>query len=404
MNALEWFEFIASYAIQVIFVIAIAAALDRWTTAATVKARVWNSCFLSLLVMIAIGLLLPRLHLFHPWSALQPQALLMVAQIESVLGAFLLVVWATGSAVMLIRWVMRFMIMQRFIGSCAPLEISEHALLSDSVPTELQTLGKHKVEFRVCPDEFAPFCYQFHQPIVFLPRTLLEGDPQTLGHVLYHELTHLHTQHPMQLFCQKLVQCLLWFHPLVWMSSNRAGLIREFVCDDASALHAASTTAYLKALITVAERTIKRQEGTLAITQSKGELLTRVRRLATATPSRSSGNGTLAISFVLIAAALSSQIWIPTNPLASDRSGWSPWPSWSAEALHAVNVPVRDYEIFEHGNQLHEWIEEASESEARSRIARIRSSSPSHAETASASPKPIHAPIIPSDSSQLQQP
>jgi beta-lactamase regulating signal transducer with metallopeptidase domain len=364
MNALEWFEFIASYGIQVVFVIAIAAGLDRWTTSASVKARIWNTCFVSLLGMVAIGLLLPRLQLFHPWSALQPKALLMVAQIESVLGATLLAVWAFGTAVMLIRWTIRFVIMQRFIGSRPLLTASEQTMLSDCIPSELLSVGKRAVEFRVCPEDFAPFCYQFHQPIVFLPSSLLKSDSETLGHVLYHELIHLHTQHPLQLFCQKFVQCLLWFHPLVWMSSNRAGLIREFVCDDASALHAQSTTAYLKALITVAEETLKRTEGTLAIGQSKGELLTRVRRLSDTSPSQSAGNGYAAITVLVIAGLLGSQIWLPTNPLSSQRSDWSPWPSWSAEALHALNMTVRDYEIFQHGNQLHEWIEVANEESA----------------------------------------
>ena len=357
MNALQWFEFIASYAIQVVLVVAIAATLDRWTTSPSVKARLWNTCFLSLLGMIAIGLLLPRLHLFHPWSALQPTSLLMVAQVESVLGASLLAIWAFGSSVMLMRWVMRFMILRRFVQSCPRLSVSQSESLAQAIPAELLTVGNRRVEFRVCPEEFAPFCYQFHEPIVFLPSSLLASDPEVLGHVVHHELTHLHTNHPMQLFCQKFVQCLLWFHPLVWMSSHRASLTREFVCDQASALYAGSTTAYLKALVAVAEGTLKRQEGTLTISHSKRDLLTRVRQLAQSSPPETLAKGHGAIAIVVIAALLCSQLWLPTNPLSSNRSSWSPWPSWSAEALHVLNVSARDYEVFSHGNQLHEWME-----------------------------------------------
>ena len=361
MNALQWFEFITSYAIQVVLVVAIAAALDRWTSSPSVKARLWNACFVSLLGMVAIGLLLPRLHLFHPWSALQPASLLMVAQVESVLGACLLAVWVFGSAVMLIRWAMRFMILHRFVRSCPRLTAPQSESLSQRIPAELLTVGNRKVEFRVCPDVFAPFCYQFHQPTVFLPDSLLESDPEIVCNVLHHELTHLHTNHPMQLFCQKLVQCVLWFHPLVWMSSHRASLTREFVCDEASAHYAGSRTAYLKALVSVAEETLKRQEGTLAISHSKKDLLARVRRLAHSSPSDSLAKGHGAVGLVVITALLCSQLSLPTNPLSSNRTPWSPWPSWSAEALHTVNVSVRDYEVFSHGNQLHEWIEVSSE-------------------------------------------
>ena len=377
MSALQWFEFIASCAIQVVLVVTIAATLDRWTVSPSVKARLWNTCFLSLLGMMAIGLLLPRLHLFHPWSAFQPTSLLMVAQVESVLGACMLVTWTFGSAVMLIRWAMRFTILHRFVQSCPRLSAPQSEALVRRIPAELLTVGNRRVEFRVCPEEFAPFCYQFHRPIVFLPGNLLESDREILANVVYHELTHLHTNHPMQLFCQKLVQCLLWFHPLVWMSSYRASLTREFVCDEASARFAGSTTAYLKALVAVAKETLRRQEGTLAISHTKKDLLMRVSRLSRSLPSASTAKGHGAIGIVVIAALLCAQLWLPTNPLASHRSSWSPWPTWSAEALHAVNVSARDYEVFSRGNQLHEWIEDSNEPESLIIDPRFRKDKPS---------------------------
>jgi beta-lactamase regulating signal transducer with metallopeptidase domain len=272
---------------------------------------------------------------------------------------------------MLIRWMMRFVILSRFIQTCPGLSAKQTETLTRRIPAELLTVGGRKVEFRICSDEFAPFCYQFHQPIVFLPKGLLESEPEVHGSVLHHELTHLHTNHPMQLFLQKLVQCLLWFHPLVWMSAHRAYLTREFVCDEASANFAGSTTAYLKALVTVAEDMLKQQEGTLAISHSKRDLLARVRRLAKPCQPDSPAKSYGSTAMVMVTGLLCSQLWLPINPLSSDRSAWSPWPSWSAEALHAMNVSVRDYEVFSHGNQLHEWIDASIKFESQSPDPRI---------------------------------
>lgn len=363
MNALHWFEFLASYAIQVGLVIAIAATLDRWCLAANFKSQVWNACFLSVLGLVVVGLLLPRLQLVHPWSTLQPKSLLMVAQIEVVLGVSMLMVWVLGLAVMLTRWGIRCAMMHRFARDCVSLTESQFQFVKDCTPQDMLSIGNRPVEFRICPEEFGPFCYQLHQPYVFLPGSFLSGDSEFLRLVLYHELTHLNTQHPLQLFCQKLVQCLLWFHPLVWICSHRAALVREFVCDDATASQAQSTAAYVKALVKVAEGSLNRQDGTLAIGNTKGELLTRAQRLIR-NPSRidsevgpDASRGNRAVIWMLIATLLCSQLWLPTNPLASQRSSWSPWPTWSAEALHAVNVTVRDFETFQHGRQIHEWIE-----------------------------------------------
>jgi hypothetical protein len=54
------------------------------------------------------------------------------------------------------------------------------------------------------------------------------------------------------------------------------------------------------------------------------------------------------IIYLFVAAAICSLIWLPVNPNASRRAGWSPWPTWSADALDATGVTVRDYEIDGH--------------------------------------------------------
>jgi len=214
------------------------------------------------------------------------------------------------------------------------------------------------VDYRISPENFGPFCYQFHRPIIGLPDSLFQGQGNTLQHVVQHELTHLRTNHPLQLFLQRIVQTLLWFHPLVWISSRRAGLVREFVCDDVSTRQSGSTPAYLRALVAVIEERAAPPSSTLAIGRSGVELTTRARRLANqldAGPSQRSWGYVVAL---MVGALICSQLWLPTNPLASARSRWSPWPTWSAATLFVFDLPVRDFEHFDHRPEFHEWLED----------------------------------------------
>jgi hypothetical protein len=66
---------------------------------------------------------------------------------------------------------------------------------------------------------------------------------------------------------------------------------------------------------------------------------------------------------LLLTTLACSQLWLPTSPLASSRSRWSPWPTWTATTLHAFDISVRDYERFDQAAQLHNWIEDANESQ-----------------------------------------
>ncbi len=358
MNTLQWLQLILSYIMQASLVIGVAWALECRTHAARTKTRIWTGCFISLLGLLVIGLLLPRLQWVHPWSQLGPRELLVVAGAEHVLGRSLLAVWFLGFLVMLSRWVIQFVGLRRFMASCTELGHEKERALRMMARRELLQPNGRPVTFRISPEEIGPFCYQFHQPIVFLPKSLVDGDKVELQHVLHHELTHLQTQHPMQLFSQKLVQALLWFHPLVWISGRRASLVREFVCDDAATSGGASTASYLRTLLRIVEDRSTPQRSTLAMGRSPSELKVRARRLVSAPATDVSRWGGLASVGVFVGAVLASQVWLPTNPLSSPQTRYSPWPSWSANTLHTFGVSARDFEHFDAHLQMHELFED----------------------------------------------
>lgn len=50
--------------------------------------------------------------------------------------------------------------------------------------------------------------------------------------VLLHEVTHAKRRDNLLRLVHELVQCLLWFHPLVWLVGARLALYRELSCDE----------------------------------------------------------------------------------------------------------------------------------------------------------------------------
>jgi beta-lactamase regulating signal transducer with metallopeptidase domain len=58
--------------------------------------------------------------------------------------------------------------------------------------------------------------------------------PPEFAAVLRHELTHAKRRDNLLQLGYELVLCLLWFHPLLWLSGGRLALYRELSCDDAA--------------------------------------------------------------------------------------------------------------------------------------------------------------------------
>lgn len=65
----------------------------------------------------------------------------------------------------------------------------------------------------------------------------------------------------------------------------------------------------------------------------------------------------LSIAAQAALAVLAMSVSVPIDVTASPRSAWSPWPAWSAAALHDVGVTVRDYEVYDRRLEVQDLIE-----------------------------------------------
>jgi beta-lactamase regulating signal transducer with metallopeptidase domain len=206
-----------------------------------------------------------------------------------------------------------------------------------------------------------PYCQQLHRPTIVLPRFLLAGEKEDLGNVLLHEMEHLKTNHPLQLFLQQLAQVLCWFHPTVWNAAWHASLAREFTCDDAAAAQGSNCAAYLRTLLHIAERCERNNHASaIGFSRTPSEIVLRAQRLVKLANGAENGDQRglfgrkTATVVLLVIGCILSQLWLPSDPLASRRSIYSPWPTWTAEVLHCFGYNCRDYEQFDGRVQIHE--------------------------------------------------
>jgi bla regulator protein BlaR1 len=364
MTANQWLEVLTSFALQVLLVIAACKLLERAVARSSDRCAIWNVCFLSVLLLGCVALFLPRLHLIQPWSRLQPHTLLTVTAVHAVVGKIVLAVWCIGATVSLVRWIERGFKLNRTLRRCERLSKHEVQTLLGTTKT---TWDGKTLAVLVSDDADGPFCWQFHQPTIVLPRFLLEGSRDDLRHVLLHELEHLETNHPLQLFVQHLAQVVCWFHPAVWNAAQSASLVREFTCDEAAAAYGADSAAYLRTLLRIAERFEQKQNSSaIGFVRSPSEIVLRARRLVELATNSQQAVGRLKIgrklatAIVLTIVGLVSLLSIPSDPLASSRSNWSPWPKWTAKSLHCFGYTLRDYEEFDRHTQVFELEREAS--------------------------------------------
>src|SRR3954471_22636089 len=274
MTATQWLEGVASYSLQVLVVVAACTFLERAVAKTSDRCGIWSTCFLSILFLGCSALILPRLHLIQPWSQLEPHTVVTVSAAQNILGRLLLAVWCLGSSVAMIRWIIRGQRLRRALSKCQRLPAKDVRLLlgqTNVVPT-----GDQLPEVLVSDEADGPFCWQLHRPTIVIPRFLLEGRNEDLRHVLLHELEHLATNHPLQLFCQHILQVTCWFHPAVWTAASRASLMREFTCDEAAANSGADSAAYLRTLLRIAERCERNQSASaIAFGRTSSEIVLR---------------------------------------------------------------------------------------------------------------------------------
>lgn len=368
MTATQFLELIASVSLQAVVVVAATYWLGRVTDNERIRCRLWTVCYSLLLLLVVNAAVLPHVRLLQPIRPLTRPLAAEIVSLELQLGAILFWGWILGAAGSLTLLGYRVLQAERFLRTCRAIDpdvVSLTVATGEAADGQTPTIDRRAVKLVSTAVAAPPFCWQFHQPYIVIPDNMLTYEQDGLKFILRHELAHLRTGHPLQLFLQRLVEILFWFHPVVWWASREWSMAREFQCDDEAVESRGDIVQYLKTLLTIVEQTAREERplATLAFVRNRCEMAERSRRLVRLaqqdTPATSSENSTPHAGFataLLLTAGLANVllVWLPVNVLASPESHCSPWPTWSARVLNDFGIKARDFEVYDHRYALHE--------------------------------------------------
>lgn len=354
MHSVLFLERAVSVSLHAGLIVALTHWLCRVATDERSRCRLWFVCTLLLLGDVLAALLLPQARLLHPWATVSPATVSSLFVVERQIGWTLGIIWLTGvlGAAGLFAW--RTARMIGFLRTCHPLDEQLLPPLDSEQQSEKRTAGTPLV--LSSPEVPAPFCWQFHRPCIVLPQDVLQLDDRSLRFILRHESEHLRTGHPAQLFLQRLAEFLFWFHPMVWWASRQAALSREFLCDEAAIRDRCDIAAYLRTLLALVERLEStRETGGVALSfggrahmlAARSERLVRLAGDNHRSKQRGGLRSRLCLTLLGFLLPGTLLVSVPVNVTASPRSIWSPWPHWSAVALHDFGISVRDFEAYD---------------------------------------------------------
>ena len=107
-----------------------------------------------------------------------------------------------------------------------------------------------------------PMVAGFLRPVVLLPTSFVTGlTPAEIESVLRHELAHLHRYDHILIVLQRLIESILFFHPVTWYLSRRIHEEREHCCDELAVATGVSRIEYASALLKVAEFSLASRGG-----------------------------------------------------------------------------------------------------------------------------------------------
>ena len=112
-----------------------------------------------------------------------------------------------------------------------------------------------------------PVALGVHNRTILIPSRILANAPTTdIDAILLHEMAHFARFDCEWQWVQRIVEAILWFHPLSWIARGRISFIRERSCDD-FAFHAiGDREAYTKTLLDVATGLARRRALGLGLT------------------------------------------------------------------------------------------------------------------------------------------
>lgn len=177
--------------------------------------------------------------------------------------------WGTGFLLMLIRL------------AVGGVKLRHLLRTAEAAPDTMgfDTGGRRRIDLRLSSKVDCPVCFGLLRPVILMPKKMYDdARPNDLRMILHHELAHIERKDCWINLFQRLVEVVLFFHPLVWYASFQLTQQREELCDQHVIAGGASPENYVELLGRIAREGFEKR--TLqAVALFEGRLLSRVQSL-----------------------------------------------------------------------------------------------------------------------------
>jgi beta-lactamase regulating signal transducer with metallopeptidase domain/tetratricopeptide (TPR) repeat protein len=135
------------------------------------------------------------------------------------------------------------------------------------------------VDLAVCDRLVTPVLVGVVRPLILLPAAAMTGwSAEQVEMVLLHELAHVRRWDNLVNLIQRLVESVLFFHPIVWIVSGWVRKEREHCCDGIVVRQTGKASAYVETLLTLST-TAAGPVPQIAVAMARGHLVARVRHI-----------------------------------------------------------------------------------------------------------------------------
>lgn len=144
-------------------------------------------------------------------------------------SAWVLLIWLTGSAAMLLPLLLGSMLIRRQASRAKPVTDAQWLAL---LAAARQRLGiRRPIRLLQSEQSTVPVTWGVWRPAVLLPAAAA-WTPERRQVVLLHELAHVKRADCLTQMLASLVRALYWFNPLAWIAARALRIERERACDD----------------------------------------------------------------------------------------------------------------------------------------------------------------------------
>ncbi len=154
----------------------------------------------------------------------------------------LVALWLLGVLYHLVSWLRQWLSIRARLHTATPLELD--------VPARIPVLSSSA--------SIEPSVFGILRPVLLLPnRITTELSAAQIESILLHESAHVGRRDNLGAALHMIVECLFWFHPMVWWIGRRMAEERERACDERVLHRFDEPETYAEAILHVCKRHLK---------------------------------------------------------------------------------------------------------------------------------------------------